>query len=97
MSESLVGVSVAATRQKDGSPDKAVVAPEGVNGPAGTACAAVMRTLGRPEDARLSHAAGARESPLAPPPAWTVAARATAIVSPQTVRRTIRTSCRDGS
>src|ERR1041385_7916876 len=62
MSESLEGVSVAATRQNDGRFAKAFpprpVRPAGsVNCPAPTVCASVTATCGCEKDERLSHGA----------------------------------------
>src|SRR5687768_7705344 len=73
MSDSLVGASVAATRQNAGR--SAIGAPPrpprpgAVNVPAATGCAIVMVTLGSFADDRLSHvaaAAGAAVAPIAP-------------------------------
>src|SRR4051812_25491680 len=68
MSDSLVGLSVAATRQKAGrSPNWAPPArpppPAGANAPAATGSAAVIVALGSASVARLSHdAADAEEA-----------------------------------
>src|SRR5712691_8644486 len=72
MSESLVGVSVAATRQKDGklantapprppapprAPAPARLPAGGVNAPAAIVCANVIVVFGSTREARLSHEA----------------------------------------
>src|SRR5438046_2705092 len=65
MSESLVGFSVAATRQNAGSALNAAPGPRppraagGVNSPAPTGCASVMVVSGNASDARLSQVAAA--------------------------------------
>src|SRR5690349_9615815 len=61
MSESLDGLSVAATRQNGGTLLKPSAPFEagGVNAPAATVCAAVIAASGTRSDERLSHAAGA--------------------------------------
>src|SRR5687768_2567610 len=68
MSDSLVGISVAATRQKAGR--SAIGAPPrpprpgAVNVPAATVCAAVMVTFGSFADDRLSQVAAAAGAAL---------------------------------
>src|SRR5215831_5689753 len=65
MSESLLGASVAVTRQKDGSSEKTpAVGPRpcrpptgGANAPAATVCASVIVVFGSFSDVRLSQAA----------------------------------------
>src|SRR5687767_12396965 len=59
MSESLDGLSVAATRQNAGSSPNGApspLAPGGVNVPAGTACASVIVAAGTTSAVSLSHA-----------------------------------------
>src|SRR5262245_24222236 len=61
MSESLVGFSVAATRQNSGTSLNAAAPrappPGGVNWPAATVCAIVIVVFGSETDSRLSHGA----------------------------------------
>src|SRR5262245_34287377 len=78
MSESLDGLSVAATRQKAGSALKARALPPppgGLKAPAATACASVTDAFGSASDARVSHDVPAAWACMASTVASVIAAR----------------------